>query len=118
MAAEVSQLTNGSDIIWSGGAKFNGYVLLTMTRPGSWPQVSLKDCSPPLRVPEQVKVPIREGKYDSGTGLWRTDSLVPPGVVYATAFYDDNDRLIAAGATIAPTVAVYTLAPPTLPDPS
>lgn len=122
MAAEKAQLTYGSNITWSGGKPFNGYVLLIMALPSAggapWTRVALKDTRPRLRVPTRIRVPIREGVYDPDTQIWRTDSLVPPNVKYSSFFYDSTDRLIAIGPELfAVETATYTLAPPTLTDP-
>ncbi len=121
--AQKAQLTSVADITWSGGALFNGYVLLIAALPSTggatWTRVHLKDTRPRLRVPTRVRVPIREGKYDSDTQVWRTDSLVPPNVLYSSFFYDSTDRLIAIGpALFSITTAQHTLTPPALTDPT
>jgi len=92
---------------------------LPSTGGAQWTKVCLKDCRPKLRVPVRVKVPIREGLYESETKIWRTDSLVPPNVKYSAFFYDDTDRLIAVGPELfAVEAGEYTLTPPTLTDPT
>jgi hypothetical protein len=123
MTASMAQLTSASAINWSGGTPFNGYVLLVMALPSadgaSWSRVNLRDARPRLRVPTRVKVPIREGQYDTDTRIWQTSALVPTNVKYASFFYDDTDRLIAAGPSLFTAAAdPYTLAPPTLTDPT
>jgi len=117
----VAQLTYGSTIEWSGGTPFSGYVLLLMAMPGAtaYGNIFLRDCQPKTEVPRRVKIPIREGVYDTSAKIWRTDSLVPSTVKYCTFFYDDADRLIAAGPGLQTvTVDPFTLTPPVLTDPT
>ena len=117
----VAQLTYGSTIEWSGGTPFSGYVLLLMAMPGAtaYNSIFLRDCQPKTEVPRRVKIPIREGVYDTSAKIWRTDSLVPSTVKYCTFFYDDADRLISAGPGLQTvTVDPFTLTPPVLTDPT
>jgi len=118
MAAEFAQITYGSNILWSGGQKFNGYVLLIMALPdilgAVWTRVFLKDSRPKTRIPTRIKILIREGQYESDTKVWKTDSLVPPNVQYSSFYYDDSDRLVAFGPELFTiTASPHTLIPPT-----
>jgi peptidoglycan hydrolase-like protein with peptidoglycan-binding domain len=120
--AQKAQLTSASNIVWSGGDLFNGYVLLIAALPssggGSWSRVALRNTRPALCVPLRYRVPIREGQYVPDAQIWRTDALVPPNVRYSAFFYDSTDRLIAIGADLFAVAAdLYTLAPPVLNDP-
>ena len=124
------QLVSSSPIKWSDGTLFNGYVILIMALPTQgtqqWTNVALRNSLPKLKCPQRVKVPIREGVYDTYTMLWSTDSLVPENEVYSCWFYDDTDQLIAIGSqlfaiiagTTPNTTIPYTLNPPTLPAPT
>jgi hypothetical protein len=124
------QLVSTSPIKWSDGTLFNGYALLIMALPTQgnlqWTQVALRNSTPKLKCPQRVKIPIREGVYDTYTMLWSTDSLVPENVVYSVWFYDDTDQLIAIGSQLfaitagtTPNTSIqYTLNPPTLPTPT
>lgn len=115
MAASTAQITTASVINWSTGVPFNGYVVFTVNLPSPYTKVFLKDTSPQLRVPTKIRIPIREGVYDSLSQIWQTSSLVPPTCTYSTVFYDSTDRSIANGAaTFTVTSSLYTLNPPTL----
>lgn len=124
MTAQTATLTAASNIQWaSSSVPFNGYVLLIMAPPSTggaaWPRVHLRDVRPRLRVPTRVKVPIKEGVYDPHTSVWQTSALVPTQVLYASFFYDETDRLIANGPELFTiTSTPYTLAPPTLTEPT
>ena len=118
----IAQLTYGSTIQWVSGVPFNGYVLLLAALPSktgtAYQSVFLRDCQPKTEVPKRIKIPIREGVYDTDVRVWRTDSLVPTLVRYCAFFYDDSDRLIANGASLFTITAdPHTLTPPTLTDP-
>jgi hypothetical protein len=90
------QLASSSTIEWSDGTPFNGCVILIMALPTNgnqqWTQVARRDCKPKRKCPQRVKIPIREGVYDTYTILWSTDSLVPENVLYSAWFYDDTDQ--------------------------
>lgn len=117
--AQKAQLTSASNITWSDGSLFNGYVLLIMAPPTGYAHVVLRDKRPHLRVPQRYRVPIREGQYVPDTQVWRTDSLVPVNVRYSAFFYDSTDKLVSAGSSLfAVTSDPYTLAPPALTVPS
>ena len=123
MTAQTAQLTSASTITWVDTTPFNGYALLIMALPSTsgagWTRAILRDTRPRLRVPTRVKVPIREGVYDVSSRVWFTSSLVPTQVKYASFFYDATDRLIANGPSLfSITATPYTLAPPTLTDPT
>src|ERR1043165_6335145 len=110
MPVQSAQITSNSDVVWSNGALFNGYVLVSAVLPGTRTQATLKDTSPVLRVPVQTRVAIREGKYDSDVRVWFTNSLVPPGVTYNAKFYDSDDQLVATlGGTFTVTADPYVL---------
>lgn len=110
-----AQVKSSADIKWASGALFNGFVVLTM----SSTVAGLKNSRPQIRVPYQVKIPIREGVYEVETKIWRTDALVPANVTYSASFYDMNGTLVATGATGQTVTAdPFTLATPTLPDPT
>ena len=118
----IAQLTYGSTIQWVSGVPFNGYVLLLAALPSksgtAYQSVFLRNCQPKTEVPKRIKIPIREGVYDTDVRVWRTDSLVPTLVRYCAFFYDDSDRLIANGASLFTITAdPHTLTPPTLTDP-
>jgi hypothetical protein len=118
-----AQLTCSSNIAWSGGDLFNGYVLLIAALPSTggvaWTRLALGDSRPLARVPMRYRVPIRAGQYAADSRVWRTDALVPPSVRYSAFFYDSTDRLIAPGAALFAIAAdPYTLAPPVLTDPT
>lgn len=118
----IAQLTSGSTIQWVSGVPFNGYVLLLAALPSksgtAYQSVFLRDCQPKTEVPKRIKIPIREGVYDTDVRVWRTDSLVPTLVRYCAFFYDDSDRLIGTGPSLfAVTTDPHTLTPPSLADP-
>jgi hypothetical protein len=125
-----AKLVSTSTIAWSDGTPFNGYVVLIMALPTQgvqqWTQVALRNSLPKLKCPQRVKVPIREGVYDTYTMVWTTDSLVPESVVYSAWYYDDTDQLIAVGTQLfsiagggqSNTAISYTLNPPNLPTPT
>lgn len=119
---------SSSPIVWSDGALFNGYMIMIMALPNQgiqqWTQVALRNSQPKLKIPQRVKIPIKEGVYDNFTMFWSTDSLVPENVVYSVWFYDDTDQLIAIGNQLFTVNAFgnnpsnFTINPPTLTVPT
>lgn len=123
MAAQKAQCISANPISWDSGPLFNGYCLLLMALPSAtstpWTQVALKDTNPPVRVPTRAKIMIREGVVDVEATIWRTDSIVPPGVLYTAYYYDNNDRLIRAeGNLFSVTTDTIDITPTSLPLPT
>lgn len=128
MSVSRVQVVSAAPIKWSDGALFNGYILLIIALPNQgaqqWTQIALRNSQPKLKVPQRVKIPIKEGVLDTFTLAWSTDSLVPENTQYSVWFYDDTDQLIAIGAQLFQILAngvnpfPYTLPIPALPVPN
>jgi len=100
MPADKCLVTNSQIFRWSNDTPFNGYCLVLMSFPHansgvSWSYAVVNDSPMRLRVPSAVKLPIRDGYFESDAALIRTDKLSPPLCQWAAFYYDNTDRLIA-----------------------
>ena len=116
-------ITNPTTVVWSGGAPFNGYVVIGVQLPtvGKYPNPSLWASQRPLPLPRSIKVPIIDGQIDTTTALFFTADLDPPGTHYNAYYFDRLNNLIAPALNTAPLFTITndptTLTVPTLPLP-
>lgn len=118
MAFNDATIVTASDVVWSSGDKFNGFLLMLLAPPVGRTSVYLKD-SQRLRVPLDVKIPIREGVVASKQKVWQTGDLEPPNCQYCDLWYDDTLVQVVAGASLFTiTSSEHTITPPTLTVPA
>lgn len=116
-------ITSAANVTWQSGDLFNGWLLLIAVPPNysgtQYPNISLRNSIPKIQVPQRIKIPITEGVIDINSKVWMTSSFVPTNVLYSAWFYDDTSTLIAVGAALfTVTTDPYTIAVPTLTDPT
>lgn len=83
-AAQVAQITiSPSPLLWSTGATFDGYLLLTLSA-----TEMLKNSLIPLTLPLITRIPIVDGLIDTETRVYFNSDMVPPGSTYLIQLYD------------------------------
>lgn len=118
-------LTYSSDIEWTSGEKFEGYVLLGIAMPEdaddeAWPTMGRVSDNPQTRLPLWIPVPVTNGQYNDLIKVIWNEDIDPPNTKYAAYWYDLSGKLVN---TDTPALFVidedpYTLAPPTLTSPT
>lgn len=108
--------TSPAAVVWSNGALFDGFVLLTLTLPTGYTQHFLKNSSVALPIPRYTRVPVVAGGIDTSTGLYYNSDINPPGTQYSATFYDTAGNLIASvsGGNFSISALVTTLTVPVL----
>lgn len=117
MSWNTAQLRTASTILWESGATFDGYVLLTVTPPAPYTDQGKASFFPMQKLPQRIKVPIREGVINTKTRVPFTTSYEPPNCTYSVLWYDHFDQVLSLPVTITVTADPTTLSVPTLEAP-
>ncbi len=122
-----TKITSASNVLWSSGALFSGYILLGLALPTDalgyqWAELRLYGTS--QRLPEWTVIPIVEGVIDNNTSIFLTSQLDPPNTRYVAYWYDNTwKRIYPYPIGVLPTAFTvstnpYIITPPTLTVPT
>ena len=118
----VGKFSQSATLTWSDASLFDGFILVGLVPPTSgtdWSSIALSGYYPTQRVPTFARVPIKDGKYNSNSGLFFTADLEPPNTRYVCWFYDNTGRQVAGpSAQFQVTADPVTPPTPTLTVPS
>ena len=100
-----STITLSADIENADGTKFDGYLVFLAVPPAE-KQVSagfgklqskvltLAKTNPPKLAPLWHILPVRDGKLDNSSRVWKTSAYAPKGTQYKLFLFDKGDNLI------------------------
>ena len=122
-----TKIITSSNVTWSGGQLFSGYLLLGISLPRDaagvqWANINLYGTSQPL--PQWTVIPIVEGVLDTNTTVFPNSQLDPPNTKYAPYWCDNTWKLVypLPSGTIPTPITIsgttYTITPPTITAPA
>lgn len=113
--------TNPTQVKWSNGQIFDGYVLLIMAMPTGYSQPQIQGTLPGS-IPTRIRLPIVDGTIDGSVTAYYTSTLNPPNCLYGAFWYDNQDTLLSSpadsSALFSITTSPVTLTVPTLTAPA
>jgi hypothetical protein len=119
MAWNVAEVKTAASVTWSNGTPFDGYILFNLVLPTGYTSPAKSDAFPPQKLPTVIKIPIRAGVVNNRTKVPFTTAYLPPGVVYTSTWYDQQDNVISGpSASFSVTADPYTISVPTLTIPA
>jgi len=120
-AISKSKIVTASDVLWSDGSKFDGFLLLNIARPATYSEISLNQRRPRVVLPLWVRIPVEHGVLHTDTKVLYTSEYEPPNTRYISYWYDLNNAQLAGPSTLFTistdphTITVPTLTAPTAP---
>ena len=108
---------------WSTGTPFDGYVLISVVLPNlgvtQVTRVGMDGNYPNQRLPQRIRIPIKNGAFNDKTYIPFNSSLEPPNTQYEARWYDQFDNLIATNAAFFTVEATpFAISIPTLTAPT
>ncbi len=98
-APRIAKLNPDTQILWSDGSEFNGFVRfgLVVPRIGGNDVTQLDSAAvfPGEQIPLNTMVPILDGRFSQFVGLFYNADISPPNSQYVIWYYDLSGNLIA-----------------------
>lgn len=117
-APRTARITTASQILWSSGDVFDGWLLLGLTSGQASATVFLDNATFLQQLPRFIKVRITDGVIDPNTRVFWTADMQPPNTRYWPWWYDLTGTLIypTIGDPTSFTIAAdpYTITVPSL----
>ena len=105
-------------VYWPDGTTpFQGWAEVVLVLPGKnggqdlWPRLSVFAGYPTIRLPLWTRVPIVDGAFDQGIGLWYNSDILPQGSQYAAYYYDATGTAVGSATSLFTIAAAATAAP-------
>lgn len=96
----IGKFSQDTTITWSDGTLFTGVLYVALVPPtyGANDDATGVDFSfyPEISIPSRLGIPIVQGKFSSGLGLYYNEDLLPPESRYACRLYDTTLRAVTS----------------------